>query len=164
MAVVIRLSRAGSKKRPFYHMVVADSRMRRDGRFIERVGYYNPLPKQEEIVINEERIQAWIAQGAKPSDTVNRLISRSRREAPAGDSFKDRRRVKRQAAKAEAAKLEATAAAEAKAKADAEAKAKAKAEAAAAAAEAAPADGEDQAAAETEAAPDAAAADQAQEE
>ena len=49
MAVVIRLRRAGSKKRPFYHMVVADSRMRRDGRFIEKVGFYNPLPRQEEI-------------------------------------------------------------------------------------------------------------------
>ena len=74
--VSIRLSRGGSKKRPFYHVVVTDSRSRRDGRYIERVGYYNPIATGEEIVLqlNMERIDYWISKGAKPSEKVNYLI------------------------------------------------------------------------------------------
>ena len=77
MAIKIRLSRGGSKKRPFYRVVVADSRMPRDGRYIERVGAYNPLlPKDSEdrVKLDVERIQAWMAKGAKPTDRVSRFL------------------------------------------------------------------------------------------
>jgi small subunit ribosomal protein S16 len=73
----IRLSRSGSKKRPFYRVVAADSRMPRDGRFIERLGSYNPLlPKEsnERIKLNIERIKHWLNQGAKPTDRVMRFL------------------------------------------------------------------------------------------
>ncbi len=74
--VVIRLSRGGAKKRPFYHVVVADKRRARDGRCIERVGYYNPIAagKDVRLNINNERIQYWISQGAQPSERVQRLL------------------------------------------------------------------------------------------
>lgn len=78
MPTVIRLSRGGAKKRPFYSIVVADSRMPRDGRFIERVGTYNPMrPKDAEdrVVLKPERVQEWLAKGAKPSDRVARLFA-----------------------------------------------------------------------------------------
>ena len=78
MALKIRLSRGGAKKRPFYHVVVADSRSPRDGRFIERVGSYNPMvPKEhaERIVLNKERIQYWLNVGALPSDRVARFLA-----------------------------------------------------------------------------------------
>ena len=77
MSVVIRLSRAGTKKRPFYHVVVADSRYPRDGRFIERLGYFNPLlPKENDARLNLdlEKVKAWMAKGAQPSDRVMRFL------------------------------------------------------------------------------------------
>lgn len=77
MALAIRLARGGAKKRPYYRIVVADSRMPRDGRYIEKVGSYNPmLPKDDEkrVQFSEERIQHWIGQGAKPSDRVSRFL------------------------------------------------------------------------------------------
>lgn len=74
--VVIRLARGGSKKRPFYSLVVTDSRNRRDGRFIERVGFYNPVAneKQERVRLNAERLNHWVGQGAQVSDAVTKLI------------------------------------------------------------------------------------------
>jgi small subunit ribosomal protein S16 len=74
--VVIRLSRGGAKKRPFYHIVVADKRRSRDGRFIENLGYFNPISTGKDIrlTLNVERVQHWIAQGAQPSDRVKYLI------------------------------------------------------------------------------------------
>ena len=77
MAVVIRLSRAGTKKRPFYHVVVADSRFPRDGRFIQRLGYFNPLlPKdhEERLKLDVDTLKDWVAKGAQPSDRVTRLL------------------------------------------------------------------------------------------
>lgn len=74
--VVIRLARGGSKHRPFYNVIVTDSRSRRDGRFIERVGFYNPVAneKQERVLLNADRLNHWIAQGAQVSDSVAKLI------------------------------------------------------------------------------------------
>lgn len=75
--VVIRLSRGGSKKRPFYNIVVADSRERRDGRFIERVGFYNPMAKEGEegLRIAQDRMTYWQGVGAQASETVGRLLA-----------------------------------------------------------------------------------------
>ena len=79
--VSIRLSRAGAKKRPFYHLVVTDSRNGRDGRYIERLGFFNPVGKddQENLRIDLERIDYWIGQGAQPSDRVKKLIKTQRK-------------------------------------------------------------------------------------
>ena len=77
MSVVIRLSRAGTKKRPFYHIVVADSRFPRDGRFIERLGFFNPLlPKDNEtrLKLDLDKVKSWMAKGAQPSDRVMRFL------------------------------------------------------------------------------------------
>lgn len=74
MAVRIRLARGGRKKRPFYRIVVTASEAPRDGRFIERIGIYNPLPQTPEIQIDNERLQYWLLQGAEPTDTVRSLI------------------------------------------------------------------------------------------
>ena len=77
MAMKIRLARGGSKKRPFYRIVAADSRMPRDGRFIEKLGTYNPLlPKdsEERVKMNMERIQYWLDQGAQPTDRIARML------------------------------------------------------------------------------------------
>ncbi|WP_375164598.1 30S ribosomal protein S16 [Temperatibacter marinus] len=77
MATSIRLARGGSKKRPYYRIVVADSRSPRDGRYIERVGSYNPmLPKdsEERIQFDADAVKAWLAKGAKPSDRVSRFL------------------------------------------------------------------------------------------
>ena len=77
MAMKIRLSRAGSKKRPFYRIVAADSRMPRDGRFIEKLGTYNPLlPKDSEdrVKMDMERVQHWLDQGAQPTDRIARML------------------------------------------------------------------------------------------
>ena len=74
MAVKIRLKRMGSKKKPFYRIVVADSRAPRDGKFIEEIGYYNPLTESKEIKVDAEKVNSWIKNGAKPTDTVNRLF------------------------------------------------------------------------------------------
>jgi small subunit ribosomal protein S16 len=77
MSLVIRLARAGTKKRPVYHVVVADSRAPRDGRFIERLGYFNPLlPKEktERLKLDLDKVQAWMKKGAQPSDRVMRFL------------------------------------------------------------------------------------------
>ena len=77
--VVIRLARGGAKKRPFFHIVVADSRNRRDGRFIERVGFYNPIAgeSEEALRVAFDRIEHWRHQGAKLSDTVAGLVKKA---------------------------------------------------------------------------------------
>ncbi|AOT56637.1 30S ribosomal protein S16 [Weissella soli] len=77
MAVKIRLKRMGSKKRPFYRVVVADSRSPRDGRFIETVGTYNPLVEPAEVKLDEELVLSWLNNGAQPSDTVKNLLSKA---------------------------------------------------------------------------------------
>ena len=77
MSLVIRMARAGTKKRPFYHIVVADSRSPRDGRFIERLGFFNPLlPKEktERLKLDLDKVQAWMKKGAQPSDRVMRFL------------------------------------------------------------------------------------------
>jgi len=76
MAVVIRMMRAGAKKRPFYRVVVADSRRQRDGRFVEILGYYDPLAKPFAFKIDEEKVKGWIAQGAQPSEQAASLLRR----------------------------------------------------------------------------------------
>lgn len=76
MSVKIRLKRMGSKKRPFYRIVVADSRSPRDGRFIETVGTYNPLTQPEQVTLKEEAIMGWLNNGDQPSDTVRNILSK----------------------------------------------------------------------------------------
>jgi len=78
--VTIRLARGGAKKRPFYHMVVTDSRNRRDGRYLERVGFFNPTAKGQEVRlnVNAERIEHWVSKGAQTSDRVAKLIKDSK--------------------------------------------------------------------------------------
>jgi small subunit ribosomal protein S16 len=77
--VTIRLSRAGAKKRPFYHVVVTDSRNRRDGRFIERLGFFNPiaLGGEQELRLDRARVDHWLGCGAKPSESVARLLRKA---------------------------------------------------------------------------------------
>ena len=77
MAVKIRLRRMGAKKAPFYRVVVADSRFPRDGRFIEEIGYYNPIATPVEIKIDAEKAQTWIKNGAQPTDTVKALLKKN---------------------------------------------------------------------------------------
>ncbi len=77
MAVVIRLSRAGAKKRPYYHVVATDSRNPRDGKFIEAIGSYDPNFSPAKIAFNQERLDHWLKTGAKPSETVAELIKRA---------------------------------------------------------------------------------------
>ncbi len=77
MAMKIRLARGGSKKRPFYRIVAADSRMPRDGRFIEKLGTYNPLlskDSEERVQMNMERVQYWLGEGAQPTDRIARML------------------------------------------------------------------------------------------
>ncbi|SEK73946.1 SSU ribosomal protein S16P [Roseovarius azorensis] len=128
MAMKIRLARGGSKKRPFYRIVAADSRMPRDGRFIEKLGTYNPLlPKDSEdrVKMDVERIQHWLGQGAQPTDRISRML-----EAAGVIAKKERANLKKavpgkkaqeraaeKAAKAEAAAEAANAPAEAPAEA-----------------------------------------------
>ena len=113
MAMKIRLSRGGSKKRPHYSIVAADSRMPRDGRFIEKLGTYNPLlPKdsEERVKMNMERIQYWISQGAQPTDRISRfleaagVVEKKERNNPQkgepGQKAKDRAEEKAEKAKA----------------------------------------------------------------
>jgi small subunit ribosomal protein S16 len=76
MAVKIRLARHGAKKRPFYRIVAADSESPRDGRFLEKLGTYNPLQDPVEVVLNTDRINYWISQGATPTDTVRSILKR----------------------------------------------------------------------------------------
>ena len=124
MPVVIRMARAGTKKRPFYHIVAADSRYPRDGRFIERLGYYNPLlpkDKEERLKLDLDKVKAWMVKGAQPSDRVMRFLD------AAGVAKREKRnnperalpRKERKAAREEKAKVADAAKAEAKTKADA---------------------------------------------
>ena len=127
MPVVIRMARAGTKKRPVYHIVAADSRSPRDGRFIERLGYYNPLlpkDKEDRLKLDMDKVKAWIGKGAQPSDRVMRFLD------AAGVAKREKRnnperaipRKERKAAREEKQKVEDAAKAEAKAKADAAAR------------------------------------------
>lgn len=77
--VTIRLARTGAKKRPFYHLVVADSRRSRDGRFIERVGFFNPIAteKEQTLFVNKERVDFWLSKGAKTSERVAQLLKQA---------------------------------------------------------------------------------------
>jgi len=77
MAVRIRLKRMGAKKAPFYRIVVADARSPRDGKFIEEIGYYNPIAEPIELKINEESANKWLNDGAQPSDTVRDLLKKA---------------------------------------------------------------------------------------
>lgn len=77
MSVKIRLTRMGSKKKPYYRINVADSRSPRDGRFIETVGTYNPLVTENQVTLKEERVLEWLSNGAQPSDTVRNLLSKA---------------------------------------------------------------------------------------
>ncbi|MDD4163776.1 MAG: 30S ribosomal protein S16 [Eubacteriales bacterium] len=77
MAVKIRLRRLGAKKAPFYRIVVADSRFPRDGRFIEELGYYNPMTNPADIKIDADKAKTWIANGAQPTDTVRALLKKN---------------------------------------------------------------------------------------
>lgn len=134
--VVIRLSRGGSKKNPFYNVVVADSRNRRDGRFIERVGFYNPSARAgaEGLRIDQARVTHWTSNGAQLSDTVSRLVKFHAKGPEAMILAKAKDVAKADAAKAKAVAAEAAkvkAAADA-ARAEEEAKAAAAAEKAAA--------------------------------
>jgi small subunit ribosomal protein S16 len=81
--VTIRLARGGAKKRPFYHVVVADSRSKRDGRYIERVGFFNPVARgaEERLRLDDAKIQQWIGNGAQPSERVASLIKESKKAA-----------------------------------------------------------------------------------
>ena len=74
MAVKIRLKWMGSNKKPFYRIVVADSRAPRDGRFIEEIGYYNPVSEPKQIKINDEKAKKWLGVGAQPTETVKKLL------------------------------------------------------------------------------------------
>ena len=77
MAVKLRLTRLGAKKNPYYRVVVADSRYPRDGRFIEVIGTYNPMTEPAEIKIDNEKAQAWLKNGAQPTETVKALLKKS---------------------------------------------------------------------------------------
>jgi len=77
MAVKIRLKRIGAKKTPFYRVIIADSRSPRDGKFIEEIGYYNPLKDPAEIKIDLEKANKWIKNGAQPTDTVKSLLKKA---------------------------------------------------------------------------------------
>ncbi len=77
MSVVIRMKRSGAKKRPFYRIVVADSRRQRDGRFVEILGYYDPIAKPFAVKMNEEKVKGWLAKGAQPSEQAASLFRRA---------------------------------------------------------------------------------------
>jgi small subunit ribosomal protein S16 len=126
MSLKIRLARAGTKKRPFYHIVIADSRAPRDGRFIERIGYFNPLlPKEktERLKLDLDKVKAWLAKGALPTDRVLRFLdqagvmTRQKRNNPERAIPRKERKVQAEAkekekeAAKEAAKAKAAAAA-----------------------------------------------------
>ncbi len=123
MAMKIRLARGGSKKRPFYRIVASDSRMPRDGRFIEKLGTYNPLlPKdsEERVKMNMERVQYWLDQGAQPTDRISRFLEaagtiekKERNNPNKGEpGTKAKERIEEKAAKAAAAAEAAAAPAE----------------------------------------------------
>jgi small subunit ribosomal protein S16 len=121
MSLKIRLARAGTKKRPFYHIVVADSRSPRDGRFIERLGFFNPLlpkDKTERLKFDLEKTQAWIKKGATPSDRIMRFLDEAgiakretRNNPEKAIPRKQRKQMKEEAEKAKAEAAAAKAAA-----------------------------------------------------
>ena len=130
MAMKIRLARGGSKKRPFYRIVAADSRMPRDGRFIEKLGTYNPLlpeDSEERVKMDIERVQHWLGQGAQPTDRISRMLEaagvleKKERNNPnkAKPGKKAVERAEEKAAKAAEAAEAAAAPAEAEAEAEA---------------------------------------------
>ena len=86
--VTIRLARRGAKKKPFYHITVADSAAKRDGRFIERVGFFNPVARGQEVPLRVDlpRVDHWLAVGAQPSERVRQLVKRARKEALADEA------------------------------------------------------------------------------
>jgi small subunit ribosomal protein S16 len=84
--LAIRLRRAGSKKRPFFRVVVADSRAARDSSFVEILGHYNPRTKPAVVQVNKERVDYWLGKGAQPSDSVRTLMARHLTPVAAGDS------------------------------------------------------------------------------
>lgn len=90
MAVKIRLRRMGAKKNPFYRIVVADSRFPRDGRFIEEIGYYNPLKEPLELKIDREKALEWLSRGAQPTETVRALFGRAGITGKAADAGESR--------------------------------------------------------------------------
>ena len=102
--VVIRLSRAGAKKRPFYHICVSDRRNKRDGKFIERIGFYNPIAKEteEKIRFDHERYDHWLSVGAKPSDTVLMLLKRSKMTDEEINKIEEKKTEQKQRKKQEA--------------------------------------------------------------
>ena len=111
--LTIRLARAGAKKRPFFHITVADSRKPRDGRFVERVGYFNPISsgKEARLEINQERIDYWLSQGAQVSDRVLTLI-KEKNETPEEkakrEQAKEKRRLRKVAKRVAAKPVEET--------------------------------------------------------
>jgi len=114
MSLKIRLARAGTKKRPFYHIVIADSRSPRDGRFIERLGYFNPLlpkEKEERIRLDLDKAKAWIAKGALPTDRVLRFLDAAgvMKREPRNNPNRALPRKERKARAEEAAKAAAAA-------------------------------------------------------
>lgn len=117
--VVIRLTRGGAKKRPFYHVVAADRRKSRDGRNIERLGYFNPVARGNEIRLNLEmdRINYWLSQGAQPSDRVKSLIKDAQKgpEVVAAERAKKAGKLAQKRAAAKAAKVAEASAEEAEA-------------------------------------------------
>jgi small subunit ribosomal protein S16 len=138
MSLVIRMARAGTKKRPFYHIVLADSRSPRDGRFIERLGYFNPLlpkDKEERLKLDLEKVQAWMKKGAQPSDRVTRFLDAAgiMKRAKRNNPEKAIPRKERKAAAEEATKAKEDAAGAAKTAATAKANEKTAADKAAAA-------------------------------
>lgn len=114
MAVKIRMKRLGSKKRPFYRIVVADERAPRDGKFIEEIGYYNPISEPKVFKVDAERVNYWLGVGAKPTETVARLLKtdfdvlakqveeKKRLEAEKRAKEEEQRRLEREKAEAEA--------------------------------------------------------------
>jgi small subunit ribosomal protein S16 len=114
MSLKIRLARAGAKKRPFYRIVVADARMPRDGRFVERIGSFDPMKQKDDaarVVLDQEKAKAWLAKGAQPTDRVLRLLDglglakREQRSNP--EKAKPRKKAQERAAAAEAAAAKA---------------------------------------------------------
>ena len=114
MSLVIRMARAGTKKRPFYHIVIADSRSPRDGRFIERIGYFNPLlskDKEERLKLDLDKAKDWMKKGAQPSDRVMRFLDAAgvAKRTPRNNPEKAVPRKERKARAEEAAKAAAAA-------------------------------------------------------
>ncbi|MBX9845337.1 MAG: 30S ribosomal protein S16 [Xanthobacteraceae bacterium] len=114
MPVVIRMARAGTKKRPFYHIVAADSRAPRDGRFIERLGYFNPLlpkDKEDRLKLDLDKVKDWMKKGAQPSDRVMRMLDKAgvAKRTPRNNPEKAVPRKERKAKAEEAAKAAAAA-------------------------------------------------------